>query len=481
MKRRLRRGAAGACALFTTIACTLDAHAAGLYFSDRGVRPLGRGGAFVAGADDGGAVWYNPAGLADAGTSFLLDASWLNFTSEFTRQSIATTSAGVATTYQFPTVKGTSPVLPIPTVVGTFNFGDAKQYTVALGVFAPYTAITSYPLTITDSSGNPQPSPSRYSLVSLDGSLLVVAGAWFAYKPVKQFQIGVGLEALVGNFNSSVVFSACPQDNLICAAEDPKYDAYSQLKVGPIFAPSGNGGITVTPDKHVRIGLSGQLPFSINAPAQVDVRLPNAVEFDNAAQNGTNAHVKFDLPGIFRAGVEVRPIETLRVEAAYVRELWSIHHSIDIIPDNITLTGVTGFPSPYAVSPITIPRNFQDSNSIRLGGEYSFPVSDYVLDVRAGVNYETSAVPAPYLSVLTVDMNKVTTSIGGSIHIGKRWRFDAVYAHVFASNVTVTPQEAADPRINPVQGNPTSSPNAVNGGTYSASADVLGVGLNYKF
>ncbi len=43
------------------------AHAAGLYFSERGVRPLARGGAFTAGADDLGAIWYNPAGVYDAG------------------------------------------------------------------------------------------------------------------------------------------------------------------------------------------------------------------------------------------------------------------------------------------------------------------------------------------------------------------------------------------------------------------------------
>ena len=61
------------------------AHAGGLYLSDRGVRPLGRGGAFVAGADDLGAIWYNPAGLADAGTSILVDFSWINFSAEWTR------------------------------------------------------------------------------------------------------------------------------------------------------------------------------------------------------------------------------------------------------------------------------------------------------------------------------------------------------------------------------------------------------------
>ena len=57
-------GVAIALASLATIA--RDAGAAGLYFSDRGVRPLGRGGAFVAGADDLGAIWYNPAGIVDA-------------------------------------------------------------------------------------------------------------------------------------------------------------------------------------------------------------------------------------------------------------------------------------------------------------------------------------------------------------------------------------------------------------------------------
>ncbi|HTQ46785.1 MAG TPA: hypothetical protein VMI75_28720, partial [Polyangiaceae bacterium] len=59
-------------------------------------------------------------------------------------------------------------------------------------------------------------------------------------------------------------------------------------------------------------------------------------------------------------------------------------------------------------------------------------------------------------------------------------RLDAVYAHVFASDVTVTPQEAAVPRVNPVKGNPTAE-TAVNGGQYSARADVLGVGVQFVF
>ena len=479
-KTRARAARAGFVAALAAICgATLaprDARAAGLYFTDRGVRPLGRGGAFVAGADDLNATWYNPAGLADAGSSFLLDAAVLNFSSTFTRQSNVTSASGTVYTDGFSPVTGSTKFLPIPTIGGSYAVGPV---TLALGAFAPYTAVASYPLTMNDGSA----APSRYSLVSLDGSALVVTGLWAAYKPAKWIRIGLGVEALVGNFDSTVVFSACPPSSLVCAAEDPQYDAFSQLKVGPIFSPSGNGGITVVPEKHVRIGISGQLPFSIDAPATVTVRLPNAPEFDGASQQGTNAHVKFNLPAIFRMGVEGRfnagPGQ-VRVEGTYEREFWSDHQSIDIIPDNITLVGVKSFPSPFAVSPISIPRNFQDSNSFRLGGEYTFLMAGYGFDVRTGINYETSAIPTAYLSPLTVDMNKVFWGLGGSLHIAKHWRFDLMYGHVFASSVYVDPAAAAVPKVNPVQGNPAPS-ERVNGGSYTATADVFGLGMNYQF
>jgi long-chain fatty acid transport protein len=186
---------------------------------------------------------------------------------------------------------------------------------------------------------------------------------------------------------------------------------------------------------------------------------------------------------VVRLGVEVRPLDEdhdLRIEAAYVREFWSVHQSIDVTPTNIALLHVTGFPSPFAVSPISIPRGGQDSDSFRLGGEYAIPLDELRLQVRAGVAYETSGIKEAYVSPLTIDSNKVTLGVGGGLYIGKHWRLDAVYSHVFASDVTVTPQEAAVPRVNPVQGNPTQTA-AVNGGQYSARADSIGVGLQVLF
>lgn len=209
----------------------------------------------------------------------------------------------------------------------------------------------------------------------------------------------------------------------------------------------------------------------------MSVKLPSAAPFDSASQQGNDARVKFRLPPILRLGVEARPIPSTRIELSYAHEFWSLHDTIDVVPENIALVGVTGFPSPF-----TLPRRFQDSNSIHLGGEHhlDFGKGDYGLDLRLGVFVRAERHPTAYLSPLTVDMNKVTVALGDSIYVGKHWRFDLTYAHVFAFDVDVSPDEAAIGRVNPVHGNPVPV-EAVNGGHYSARADVLGVGLNYKF
>jgi long-chain fatty acid transport protein len=113
-----RLGLGIACAV-TIAASANDAHAAGFYFSDRGVRPMGRAGAYVAGADDLGALWYNPAGLADAGTTVMADFSWLRFSSEYTRELRIVDADDTVRYVKSPTVTGNSPVIPFPTIAGS--------------------------------------------------------------------------------------------------------------------------------------------------------------------------------------------------------------------------------------------------------------------------------------------------------------------------------------------------------------------------
>ena len=471
--RRSALAALGACALATMFSAH-DAHAAGLYFSDRGVRPMGRGGAFVAGADDIGAVWYNPAGLADAGTSVLVDFTWLRFSVDYTRELVVLDPDNTLRKFSSAQVNGKTPVLPLPTLGASFVLDKEKKWTIAAAVLAPYVALTSFPDNV-----NGQPSPARYAMGSFNGSLMALPGVWASWKPTPRLRIGAGLLALTGTFQTTVTFSASIQDRLLGAPEQPDFDAHAQLSAGPIFAPAGSLGIIWVPIDSIRLGISGQSPMVVSAPAKLQIRLPSSAVFDSATQNGVDTHVRFELPAIFRAGIEVRPISALRIEASYVREFWASHQSIDIANRNISLDGILGMPPKFKLPDIAFPRGFQDSNSFRLGGEYQSKLFGYVSDVRVGLNYETTAVPKEYLSLSSLDFNKFTLALGGSLHVGKSWRFDGLYAHLFATSVYSPPETALIPRVNPIRGNAPLEP--VNGGWYSASADLVGVGLNYVF
>ena len=54
----------------------------------------------------------------------------------------------------------------------------------------------------------------------------------------------------------------------------------------------------------------------------------------------------------------------------------------------------------------------------------------------------TFAVPTSLLNLSAMDFDKWTASLGGAIYIGKRWRFDGVWAHTFVGSVWVDPSVA---------------------------------------
>lgn len=473
------RTVVGVMAGFSLASWCASADAAGLYLSERGVRPLGRGGAFVAGADDLGAIYYNPAGLADVGKSFLLDGTYVHFSSDYTRRSLVrqtdpntgeTISEQIKT---FDPVHGSAPFIPIPTVA--FSFVPKDKWTVAFGLWVPYAGIATYPDKV-----NGQPAPQRYSLLSLEGSALAVAGGYASYMISPTLRVGAGVEVLAGIFKSTVTFSGCVPDKFFCAPEQPDWDVLAELNVGPIVAPSANAGVIWLPHPKVRVGFSGHLPFWVRSSGTIKTRLPSAAPFATARQEGEDADVAFELPWNLRAGVEARPMEKLRLEAALAYDGWGVHDSIRVDPQGVALKNVVGFPETYYIPSVNLPRQFQGAFSVRLGGEYRIPVGKAQLDVRAGVGFETSAVPNEYVSVLTIDSNKVTPTLGAGLTIGSV-RLDMVLAHAFFFTQDVDPKQAKIGQVSPVVANPSPNPNIINGGTYAANATMIGLGAMYTF
>ena len=122
-------------------------------------------GSFVAGVDDGSALYYNPAGLADiAGVTGLVD-----FGLVLQRVGYDRIDAGGNPQ---PRVNGSMDVLPIPTLAITWKPTDAPRWTIAGGVWTPYLGVDSWPAD----------GPQRYSNVCC--SMARCSRCWSSPRPI---------------------------------------------------------------------------------------------------------------------------------------------------------------------------------------------------------------------------------------------------------------------------------------------------------
>jgi long-chain fatty acid transport protein len=479
----VKRTIAASAAAVTCLGLGGPAYASGLFVSERGVRPLGRGGAFVAGGDDLGAIAYNPAGIFDAGASLLIDGAVVIYQSQYTRQSLLRqvdpNTGEVVATYEqtFPTVDGSSAPLPLPTLAGSFIVHP--DWRVAIGAYAPYGTLPSYPAELEDES----PAPQRYSLISLDGTALIVLGGYAAWRPIEPLTLGIGVELLLGQFQARKALTACVPERFFCAPEDPRWDALNEIKAAPIVTPSGSLGLTWEFYEGWRLGTSFHLPFWIIAPATVKTRLPSTPLFRTVEQKGDSATLEFQIPWVVRLGLEMRDVAPgLRVEVGVDYHHWAMHDAISLSSGDIALTNVPGFPEEYILPDLSIARGFQSVLGARIGAEYAIDASDAVtVTPRLGFSYETSAIPTEYLSVLSLDAGKATPSAGLGITVDDKARFDLVYAHQFYPEVVVAPEEARLEQTYPLKANPAQRPDYINGGTYNWTADIVGIGFSYTF
>jgi long-chain fatty acid transport protein len=88
----------------------------------------------------------------------------------------------------------------------------------------------------------------------------------------------------------------------------------------------------------------------------------------------------------------------------------------------------------------SLPLDWSDNMSLRLGGEYTASPS---LVVRAGGYYDTSSVPDLTIERIYLDDDKFGVSASASIGLGSAWRLDAA-ADVTLPNSRMVADNTAD-------------------------------------
>jgi long-chain fatty acid transport protein len=436
-----------------------QAHASGFYLMERGVRALGRGGAYVAGAQGAESLWINPAGLKGSGNSFRMEGNLTLFRASFERIDDAGTTR--------PSVDLGTAKLPIPLFGLTKDFG-LEDFTFGFSVYAPSFAVYDWP-----SSVDGGPAANRYSLYSLKGSIFGNIAAGVAWHGLEGLSLGFAATLITGRFKDSMALSAC--DGFVCVhPEDPSFDATTTITVRRFATVMVGGGLTYEAGP-VKFGASAQTPWNIKGNADVDVKLPSDPLFANASLDGNEAKIKVPFPWVGRVGLEFKASESFKMEVAAVYEAWSAQQQIVAKSSNMWIRDVVGI-GDYQVGTIKIQRLMSDAYSLRGGFEYFMEEAGITL--RMGASYDTTAVKDKALTPLLMDANKIVAGLGLTIHVGSVFDFDMVYGHIFMPdrqirNSEITQPTAIRPPLAPAD------QSHIGNGNYTMEADFVGIGSTF--
>jgi len=470
------------------IAAPRVARAGGFEVPDNGTEALGRGGAFVAKADDPTAIQYNPAGFAaQRGTRLLLDGHIVMSSYQFQRfgafpdngHNPATPWGGTP----YPLVRDQSGPFFAPFLAASTDFGTLDWLTFAVGVFGPSgVGNRTYPVGVEGA-----PAASRYDVVQTK-SLIVMPTAAVGVKVFDWLDLGAALHFVYGSFSLTSTSFVDLGDGAAGPCNNYEYrpcDSLSRLDLtGTSWA--GTLGAMVHPSRTVTLGASVRSPVSMDATGKATVLQS---PLNQPIPSPGNATFHTDLPSYWRVGGRYAFLEPdgfesgdLEVDGTY--ETWG---QAQAGGPRIHIDHLGPAAAAFDDINIEVSHHYNDTFSLRAGGAYNTRVSFGVLSVRAGAYYDRSAT-ADNPGYTRLDFDTLD-KIAGTIGVGLRWnglQFNLGWAEVFEPDRTVEPGQG---QIRPIdgamhgatvdsQGRPLP---AVNEGTFSGHTEILSFGVVATF
>lgn len=475
--------------------------AAGVDSPDQGVQAMGRGGAFVAKADDPTAIYYNPAGLAK------LRGSRALFHSSFLAESLSFERAPTDTE-EFPKVSNSDNPFWLPFIAVTSNLGFERA-TFAIGIFGPNAnQYRTWPTCVDGATqeGNAycgdetknaaKYAPQRYLAMKQDlfVAFPTVGGA---YRVLPWLDLGATFAATYASVHVEQVANAVgasqPSSDtraLLGGRDGKLVDPITPLfQLGvlarpPLALPSGHG---------LELGLTWRSPLTLDLEGDVDVDLSDTLTGAGSTltPEQPSGTLVMPLPWILRGGVRyvvVREgVELWDIELDATYEPYASVDSIDVNfspPLEIQIGGQTN-----TIDTFEQPHQWENTGSVRLGGGYNFAhVGPGSLHLRAGGNFEGAAAPEPYTQLDFFAHRRLGVAGG----IGYEWRgitFAVAYQHGWMETRNVSDSEirttnvltpdVCDPDLlKPGEKNPC---DVIGNGTYRSSMQTFAVGVDVAF
>ncbi|MCU0663785.1 MAG: outer membrane protein transport protein [Myxococcota bacterium] len=470
----------------------LSVAAGGLEFPDLGTTAIGRGTAFVARADDPSAFYYNPAGLSKRpGFFYLLGANLvfqdLTFTRSGSGRDIPVSDNlakwDPALDYSngpegepFKPTSSEAKMGPAPMLVLGYNFELPKEQVlgISLGLLTP---------SAFGAPKYPKDGSQRYVLTEAN-FLLAYPGIGLSYSMNRFLRIGAVFMSGMAILHQSQAVRLQPQSGDPDYNEDAGGDAYLKVEAKDHFIPTAVFGVMSNPFDFLEVGASLKLPAKVEAEGTLKLTPPTDDFPEAALLPGMNKlTLAQQFPLVLRVGARyIHP--RFDVELDIVWENWSSLKGFDV--DNTATVHLDDDHGDIDLPDTSIPKNFRDTVSVRLGGDVE--VLPEVLALRLGAYYQTSAYPK------NNDTFSVDFPYGQQIGLGGGLTWHAVswldvvagYMHVFQPDVVVKEGKVQQmgPPVQDVKDGVAGDFNigsVVNNGKYELSLNVVGLTLEGHF
>ena len=460
------------------LACVAGrAHAGGFELPDNGAQALGRGATFVAKADDGTAIQYNPAGLArQRGTRLYAGGNLYLHSFEFQRAGSFPDDPNDTNTpwgqKPFPVVNNSAGPFFTPFLAASTDFASLDRLTVAVGLFTPSSiGNRTFPLAIRNA-----PAASRYDFIQSRSSIIYPTAS-FAYRVTPWLDLGLSAHLILAKFDQTTVSYAdlgqCPN------VEYQPCDSRGTL-VATATSFAGTIGALVRPSANFAFGLSVRTPASLSADG---VFTPEAPKIAMVQIQPGAATLTTRLPLVVRGGARYIQMDgdfevyDLELDGTY--EGWAAAQGDGPrikIPDLGTFKNIDSL----------VVHGYSDTFSVRLGGAYNIEAFDGIFTLRAGGYFDTSATSSFTYTRLDFDtLAKVAGTLGFGYRRGAIG-VDLGYAAAASIPRLVGTGQGDVRPINgsqggkPVDNNGTLLP-AVNEGAYRGFTNIFSLGLTVTF
>jgi long-chain fatty acid transport protein len=376
---------------------------------------------------------------------------------------------------EFAPVENVAAPLVIPSfgVAKSYDEGPLADTVFAFGFFTPYGPSNQF-----DDNG-----AQRYTLT--DSQLIQASlGPAFATRVHDWVTVGGGVYWSTQTLKESLAINVFSPFELEASATDnANYDVSYAISATDNNKLNWNAGLLIEPPEGAwSLGLFYQPSVSFEAVGSIDADFGNHEFFTGDPQlileqfaTDEEVTVGVTMPAIARAGLAIRPIPALELEATVVWEGWSVLESILVTGlDLIVETTLGDIP---ISGDVALPAGYQDTLSYRFGGDYE--VSD-LLTFRAGYFIEQSAVPSQSVGVNAVDADKSGFGLGLSMQTGAL-TVDFGYGRTQFDSQEITDSAVEAIEVHGISGVVSDTGKIVGNGLYESSIDMAYIGFTWSF